>query len=71
MDSKAAELTPRTPDEIKAEYQNVCGMVGEMQFKKLAMESDITRLNQRLVALHNEHAAVTKPVEEAKSEAVS
>ena len=67
---KAVSKKPRTPDEIKAEYNNICGQAGEAQFKMKTIEGDLYNFNQRLVELHKEfkEASAAAPVEPVAEE---
>lgn len=58
---------PRTLDDIRAEYQNLCSKAGHLQYQIHALSDDLELTNKALRDLNLEAAAL--PKEEAPSEA--
>ena len=46
---------PRSTVEVKTEYEKICGLAGELQFKMVAQEAELKQLNMKLAGLHNEY----------------
>ncbi len=70
-ESKAESPKERTMDEIKKEYEQICGYAGDLQFKMLADKAKLDNYNQQLVHLHNDYnkaQAKAAAVEAAKPE---
>jgi hypothetical protein len=56
----------RTLPEIQSEYADLCTQGGDRQYKVEVLKGELNNINQRLLQLNQEAAALPKEAPEAK-----